>query len=123
MIILLLAIFLGPRLFVLSWATWVYFQTDQVCMGEDPIPPTGLKDQVLVDLSEVKPYSVLTGHGYIYPGDENEMYGDGYWFGMTHLIWAGKKGAFFLVTYETEDPIKGPLRLPCRWFAPIGNYR
>lgn len=119
----MLVVLFSPRLFILSWATWEYFNTNVVCLGHSPTPPAGLGEKVPVDILEVKPYSVLTLRGYIYPGDEYEMSGDAYWFGMTHLIWAGRDGAIFLVTYESDDPVKGYSRPTCRWFAPVGDYR
>jgi len=54
-------------------------------------PSSEVEDQVVLDIYEVKPYSVLTQRGHIFPGDEYEMSGEAFWFGMAHLIWAGKE--------------------------------
>jgi hypothetical protein len=121
--ILVLIALLSPRLIILSWASWKYYHTDTICHGKIPTPPTGLEDQVPLDIYEIRPYSVLTRRGYIFPGDEYEMSGEAFWFGMAHLLWAGRDGAVFLITYEVNDPVIGYSRPTCRWFAPVGDYR
>ena len=76
-----------------------------------------------VAVYEVKPYTVITGRGKMYPGDEYEVWGEGDWLGIATLLFAGKDGATFFVIYDVDDPIKGYSRPTCRWFVPVGNYR
>lgn len=127
-IFLLIAIFAliasqSIRLIILSSATWDYFHTDEVCLGQEPIPPIGKEYPVYVDIYEIKPYSVLTSRGYIFPGDEYIFqYGDAL-YDMTYLLWAGSDGSVFLLSYTVYDSVKGYSTQMCRWFAPVGDYR
>ncbi len=59
----------------------------------------------------------------MFPGDEYEMFGEGDWFGMVTLLWAGKNGATFVATYEVNNPTQGYSRQNCRWYTPVGDYR
>jgi hypothetical protein len=124
--ILTLIAFLSPRLIVLSLATWDYYHTDIICNGKIPTPPTGLKDQVYIFIYEVNRYSVLTDQGHLFPGDEyvvpQEVWVGG---GAADLLWTGRNGAIFLITYPISDPESGRWisTSTCRWFAPIGDYR
>lgn len=121
--ILALAVLLGPRLLILSMATWEYYHTDLVCTGRDPTPPADLGEQFPFPLYEVGPYKVITDRGFMYPGNEYEIAGEGNWFGMVTLLWAGRDGAIFTVTFESNDPVYGYSRPTCRWFTPVGGYR
>jgi hypothetical protein len=120
--ILVLIVLLGPRLFVLSMAVWEYYDTEIICTGMDPTPPPGLGEQVPIGVYEVLPYIVLTGRGYMYPGDEYEVGGE-VWYGMATLLFAGNDGATFVVTYRQIDSVKGYSRSNCKWFIPVGDYR
>ena len=111
------------RLIILSSATWDYFHTDEVCLGQEPIPPTGKETPVYVDIYEIKPYSVLTGRGYIFPGDEYIFQHGDALYDMTDLLWAGSDEAIFLLSYTIYDPVKGYSTQMCRWYAPVGDYR
>lgn len=122
MIVFILVLLLGPRLLILSLAAWEYYHTDVVCTGRDPTPPPNLGEEFPFSLYEVRPYKVITDKGYMYPGDEYRVWGED-WFGMVTLLWAGRSGAVFAVTFEANDPVHGSLRPTCRWFTPIGNYR
>lgn len=127
-IFLLMAIFAivasqSIRLIILSLATWDYYHTDEICLGQEPIPSTGKNFPVYVDIYEIKSYSVLTSRGYIFPGDEYVFqYGDVLYDTMV-LLWAGSDGAVFLLNYTIYDPVKGYSTQMCRWFAPVGDYR
>ena len=81
----------------------------------------GLKPPII--LYEIKPYLVITDRGYLFPGGEYETYTEGDWLGMAVLIWAGKDGAYFINTYDLNDPIEGYSRPQCRYFAPVGIYQ
>lgn len=123
LIVLALTVLFGPRLFILSIATWEYYKTNDICLGQYPIPPAELAEPVPIYIYEVKPYTVITDRGHMYPGDEYETRGEADWLGMATLLWAGKNGAVFVVTYDIEDPKLGYSRPLCRWFVPVGDYR
>jgi hypothetical protein len=114
---------LSPRLIILSLATWDYYHTDVVCLGQEPMPPIGLEFPVSLDIYEVKPYSVLTRRGYIFPGNEYIRQRGDVLFEVADLLWAGSDGAVFLISYTINDPVKGNSSQMCRWFAPVGDYR
>lgn len=120
---LVLAVSLGPRLLILSIATWEYYHTGLVCLGRDLTPPADLGNQFPFPLYEIRPYAVITDRGYMYPGDEYEITGEGNWLGMVTLLWAGRDKAVFAVTFEANDPVNGYSRPVCRWFTPVGDYR
>ncbi len=122
-VILVFLVLLGPRIYILSVATWQYYHADIVCSGREPTPPEGLGNQIPLLLYEVRPYTVITDRGHMYPGDEYEVTGEGSWYGIATLIWAGRDGAVFVATFVANDPVKGYSRLQCRWFVPIGDYR
>jgi hypothetical protein len=111
-IALALTVLLIPRLFVLSLAVWEYKNTNENC------PPSGSIPHL--PLYEVKPYIVMTGKGYMFPGDEYDVPGEGTWYGMATLLWAGIDGATFLVEYPSPG---GNVVLSCRWYKPVGDYR
>ena len=119
---LVLAVLFGPRLLILSVATWEFYHTDVVCTGIDPTPPVELGKQFPFPLYRVGPYMVTTDRGSMYPGDEYEVAGEGDWLGMATLLWTGGEGATFAVTFESNDPVNGYSRPTCRWFAPAGDY-
>ena len=121
--VLTAALLFGPRLFILSIATREYYMTNDICLGRHPVPPTELAEPVPIYIYEVKPYAVMTDRGHMYPGDEYETWGEVDWFGMATLLWAGRDGAVFVVTYDIEDPELGYSRPSCRWFVPVGDYR
>lgn len=118
-----ICVFLFPRFYNLVTYTLAYSQTETICIGYAPTPPTGLGEEVPWSPSEVRPYTVITDRGYMYPGDEYDVPGEGSWYGMITLLFAGKDGATFLVFYPINDPIKGYSRVTCRWFVPVGDYR
>jgi len=122
-IVIAIGVLLFPRLYILATSAWIYHQTETICVGRDPTPPMGRGEQFPVPLYEVRPYTVITSRGYMYPGDEYDVPGEGSWYGMITLLFAGKDGATFLVFYPINDPIKGYLRVTCRWFVPVGDYR
>jgi len=112
-IILVLSVLIAPRLFILSVVTWNYYHTNEIC------PPGTFP----VIVYEVKPYAVITDRGNMYPGDEYELMGEGEWYGIGTLLFAGKDGATFFVVYDIDDPINGYSRPTCRRFVPVGDYR
>jgi hypothetical protein len=115
LVVLALAVFLTPRIYILSLTTWEYYHTNEIC------PESGRVTHF--PLYEIKPYAVLTDRGYMYPGDAYDVGGEGSWYGMVTLLLAGQDGATFLVTYPVDDPVKGYSRPICKWFVPIGDYR
>ncbi len=117
LVIAFLCVF-GLRLYSLGGATWDYFHTDVICSGKDPTPPAGLGEQAPLLLYEVKPYTVITDLGNMYPGDEYNIAGES-WSGVATLLWAGKDGANFTVKFKSY----GYPKYTCKWFIPIGNYR
>lgn len=104
-------ILLAPRLFIVSIATWDYLGTTKTCSSK----PTYI--------FTVKPFVVVTDEGKMYPGEEYEIVGEGAWYGMTTLIFAGMDGAYFYEIDSFDDPVKGQLRIGCRLFVPVGDYR
>jgi hypothetical protein len=119
-VLFMLIVLLSPRIILLSLAAWDYYRTDITCTGRVPTPPRGF--QVPLDIYEIKPFSILTRRGYIFPGDEYRIWSES-WFGMANLLWAGKDGATFLITFTVNDTVDGNSRSTCRWFAPLGDYR
>ena len=120
-IILVVGILLFPRLYVLTLSAWDYFQTEEYCTdGKRPRTPAGDEVLLRIWIHEVKPYTVITSKGRIYPGEEYDMYGEGAWYGYVTLLFAGKDGASFLVTYPNREE---KTRHDCRWYVPIGYYR
>lgn len=117
LMVALLCVF-GLRLYSLGGATWDYFHTDVVCSGKNPTPPAGLGEQAPLLLYEVKPYTVITYLGNMYPGDEYNIGGEGM-AGTATLLWAGSDGATFTIRYKSY----GYPKYTCRWFIPVGNYR
>jgi hypothetical protein len=108
----------GLRIYGLVYSTWDYFHTDVVCSGQSPTPPKGIGEPAPFPIFEIKPFSVITNYGNMYPGDEYNIGGDDS-SGVATLLWPGKDGATFLVKYKSY----GYRRYTCRWFIPIGNYR
>jgi hypothetical protein len=107
--ILIVLTLLAPRLFILSMASWNYSQATENCTSPGSI-------------ISVRPYAVMTTHGKMYPGDEDELTGEGAWYGLTTLLYAGKNGAVLYRIYPVDDPVKGHLRIGCRVFLPVGDY-
>lgn len=112
-----------PRMYILAVATYQYFTTDIVCYGMDPTPPDNYGESFPLPIFEVSPFSVITDQGQMYLGDEYEVYGEGDWRGMATLLWSGREGATFTITFESNHPEEGYMRRNCRWFLPLGDYR
>jgi hypothetical protein len=108
--ILIILILLAPRLFIVSMAVRDYFGTTKTCSSQPSY------------IFSVKPFTVITDRGTLYPGDEYVMTGEGAWYGMTTLIFVGSNGAYFYDVRPVDDPVKGQLRIGCRLFVPIGDY-
>ena len=121
LIFLLLAILvlLAPRMYILAIATKGYFATDEYCFD----PSHQHQPSVPILIYEVKPYLVITDRGYMFPGSEYEVWGEGHWYGIATLLWAGKNGAYFELIYSATDQNGVYSRPTCRWFIPLVNNR
>lgn len=107
-IIVLLTIPFSDHIFFLSWMTLDYLRTTESC------PPPAIFG------ATIKPFTLITNKGKMYPGDEYvEMVGDSTWGRTAGLIFAGKNGATFIVVYAVDDPIKGKSQSMCRVFSPV----
>lgn len=104
-ILVLIILFLSPRLGLSAYSAIRYLSTQNVCVGEGPVP-------ILID--NINLMSVSTDRGIMYPGDVYDVPGEGTWLGNATLIYAGTKGAAFLFKYPSED---GKKRLVCRWYV------
>jgi len=118
-----LVVILVPRIVVVTEGVWDFLHTNKLCYGRDPTPPDEYANQIPFPLYKVTPYSVVTDRGFMFPGDEYEVTGEGDWIGMVTLLWAGKDGAYFLVDFDIDDPINDYSRSTCKWYTPIGDYK
>lgn len=118
-LLLVVLMLLAPRMYTLALATKGYLATEENCYD----PSKEIQPILPMFIYEVKPYLVITDRGYMFPGSEYELLGEGHWYGMATLIWAGSNGAYFELIYSATDQNGVYSRPTCRLFLPLVDNR
>lgn len=79
--------------------------TRDICQGEGPVP-------ILLD--QINTFSVTTDRGTMFPGDDYDVPGEGYWLGNATLVYVANHNAAFLLLYPAENTKE---RAYCRWYV------